>query len=152
MTIRPTQLKDIAGLKIVLDETELFPSDMLEEMLHGFLLDEDCPDIWLTAEIGGEVVGFCYAVPEQLTEGTWNMLAIAIHPGKQGAGIGKDLTKHLEAMLAESGQRILIVDTSGTDSFAATRRFYSNNGYAEEARIRDFWSDGDDKVIFRKAL
>ena len=46
----------------------------------------------------------------------------------------------------------MIVDTSGTDDFAMTRKFYSQNGYEEEARIRDFWADGDDKVIFRKAL
>jgi hypothetical protein len=33
-----------------------------------------------------------------------------------------------------------------------TRRFYRARGYAEEARIRDFYTFGEDKVIFRKAL
>jgi len=44
------------------------------------------------------------------------------------------------------------VETSGTADFAATRRFYRQNGYEEEGRIRDFWAAGDDKVIFRKPL
>jgi hypothetical protein len=46
----------------------------------------------------------------------------------------------------------LIADTSGTDDFAPTRAFYRKNGYAEEARIRDFWAKGDDKVVFWTAL
>lgn len=152
MNIRLTRQKDLDGIKAVLDETELFPSDMLDDMVGPFLNGQECPDIWLTVEAEGEVLGFCYTVPEQLTEGTWNMLAIAVHPAKQSGGVGAELTRHLEAMLFERGQRILIVDTSSTDEFAATRRFYAKNGYAEEARIRDFWAKGDDKIIFRKAL
>lgn len=50
------------------------------------------------------------------------------------------------------GVRILLADTSGTEDFAATRGFYAAKGYTEEARIRDFWAAGDDKVTFRKAL
>lgn len=67
-------------------------------------------------------------------------------------GCGGAIAKHLEAELKERGQRILIADTSGTDEFAQTREFYRKNGYAEEARIRDFWAAGDDKVVFWKSL
>lgn len=41
---------------------------------------------------------------------------------------------------------------SGLDSFELTRSFYRKNGYDEEARIRDFYRAGDDKIVFRKAL
>ena len=54
--------------------------------------------------------------------------------------------------LQAKGARILIADTSGTEAFAPPRAFYAANGYAEEARIRDFWATGDDKVVFWKAL
>jgi len=80
------------------------------------------------------------------------MLALAVHPHVQGKGYGAALVRAAEAHLREAGHRILIVDTSGTDDFAQTRAFYAHLGYAEEARIRDFWADGDDKVTFRKAL
>jgi hypothetical protein len=62
------------------------------------------------------------------------------------------LVKAAEQHLKDKGQRILIVETSGTDAFALTRKFYAQSGYDEEARIRDFWAPADDKVIFRKAL
>ena len=38
------------------------------------------------------------------------------------------------------------------EKFAATRAFYRKNGYEEEARIREFYNPGEDKIIFRKAL
>lgn len=37
MKIEPTRSEDIPALKLVADETGLFPSDMLPDMLAGFL-------------------------------------------------------------------------------------------------------------------
>ena len=100
----------------------------------------------------GLACGFCYAEPETLADGTWNMLAIAVHPDAQGKGCGAELCAALEATLGARGQRVLIAETSGTDEFAGTRAFYARAGYTEEARIRDFWGPGDDKVVFWKSL
>lgn len=152
MKIRLLQQQDIPGIKLILEETQLFPSDMLEDMVSGFF-DETGPEaLWLTCEDEGAAIGFCYSVPEQMTDGTWNMLAVAVLPSRQGQRIGGAIVRALEEMLREKGNRILIVDTSGVEEFAQTREFYRKNGYAEEARIRDFWALGDDKVTFWKAL
>jgi ribosomal protein S18 acetylase RimI-like enzyme len=149
MIIRPTTLDDVADLQQVVDATEMFPGDLLPGMFAGATEDGG---LWLTCELDGKAVGFCFAVPETFAEGTWNMLAIAVHPGVQGRAMGSALVQDLEARLKEQGQRILVVDTSGTDSFAGARAFYLRNGYAQEARIRDFWAAGDDKITFWKSL
>lgn len=149
--ITATTKDDIPALQIVVDRTELFPSEMLPEMLAPALAGET-KAFWLTCHVDGSPVGFCYTVPEELADGTWNMLALAVHPEFQGSGRGTALVEAAEQHLRSQGQRILLVDTSSTDGFALTRRFYEQNGYEEEARIRDFWSAGDHKVIFRKAL
>lgn len=152
MKIRPTKSEDIPALKLVLDDTELFPSEMLPDMVSGFLSNGGSEDVWLTCEVDGKAIGFCYATPEALTEGTWNMLAIAVLPEKQGSGAGGAIVRELESNLGENGHRVLIADTSGADEFAQTREFYRKNGYSEEARIRNLWAEGDDKVIFWKSL
>ena len=121
-------------------------------MLGEFLAGETTEEIWLTCEQEGEAIGFCFAVPEQLAEGTWNMRAIAVLPSVQRGGAGRLMVATLEEKLRAAGHRVLIADTSGTAEFELTRRFYQKNGYHEEARIRDFWAAGDDKVIYWKAL
>lgn len=150
--IEPTKRKNMAALQAVIEGTELFPSDMLPQMLDGFLLGADNPDIWLTCHLDGRVVGFCHAIPETLADGVWNMLAIAVLPKAQGHGCGQALMQYLEANFRAYKQRVLIADTSGTEAFAQTRAFYRKNGYTEEACIRDFWAVGDDKIVFWKKL
>lgn len=70
----------------------------------------------------------------------------------QGRGVGEAIMCYVEAALLVNGGRILLVETSGLPEFEGTRRFYSGIGYDEEARIRDFYQAGEDKVVFRKAL
>lgn len=152
LQIRPTTSDDLAALKLVLDGTELFPSEMLPDMVGGYLSGEDSDAVWLTCEADGTAIGFCYATPEALTEGTWNMLAIAVLPARQGRGAGGAIVERLESDLRNAGHRVLIADTSGVEEFADTRKFYLKNGYTEEARIRDFWAAGDDKVVYWKSL
>ena len=149
--LSPTTTEDIPALQKVLEGTGLFPSDMLPDMLAPALAGT-AEAVWLTCHLAGAAVGFCYSAPEELAEGTWNMLALAVRPDLQGQGLGRALPQAVETHLRTRGQRLLIVDTSGTPDFALTRRFYARNGYDEEARIRDFWGPNDDKVIFRKAL
>ena len=152
MIVKLTKQHDLAALQLVLDGTGLFPSEMLPDMLGEFLAGETTEEIWLTCEQEGEAIGFCFAVPEQLAEGTWNMRAIAVLPSVQRGGAGRLMVATLEEKLRAAGHRVLIADTSGTAEFELTRRFYQKNGYHEEARIRDFWAAGDDKVIYWKAL
>ena len=149
--IHPTTAADVSGLQRVLDGTGLFPSDMLPAMLAGFLNGAE-DELWLTCRLDGAPVALCYAAPEPFTASTWNMRALGVKPALQGHGLGARLVADLETRLRTAGARVLIVDTSGTDAFARARAFYEKVGYELEARIRDFWAPGDDKVTFRKHL
>lgn len=124
---------------------------MLDEMIAGFLDGQEPYSRWLTDTANPpRVVAYC--APEQMTEGTQNLYLIAVHPDAQSKGLGSRFLAHLEETLADTGTRILLVETSGTTEFERTRAFYDKNGYEREARIRDFYQSGDDKIIFRKAL
>ena len=153
--IRPVVPDDIPDLKRVIDATDMFPSEMLDDMIAGFFNDNENDEIWLTYDAsddqgGGQALAYCR--PEEMTDRTWNLLLIAVHPECQGEGIGAALMSHIEDQLAARKQRVLIVETSGTDALARTREFYRLCQYDQESRIRDFYADGDDKITFWKAL
>ena len=150
--IRKVIASDIEALKMVLDSSGLFPSEYLEEMMAEYLSDLASGEIWFTYVQDGQPVGFGYCVPEKLTDGTYNLLAIAVDKTVQGTGIGSKMVKYLEDELKRQQKRILIVDTSGSDDFALTRSFYLKAGYTNAATIKDFWKDGEDKVTFYKRL
>ncbi|MFL0692979.1 MAG: GNAT family N-acetyltransferase [Agrobacterium tumefaciens] len=149
--IRELNRDDLPEIKTIIDATELFPSSMLDEMVHQFLNDNEAKELWLVLT-NPQPLGVAYVAPEKLTDGTFNLQLIAVHPQQQGKGFGAELVAEVEKRLRALGARILLVETSGVDEFEPPRRFYLKNGYELEGRIRDFYQEGDDKVIFRKSL
>ncbi len=153
--IRFATPEDTDALLVLAGATGLFEADqlaelsqMLEQHFQGRITP---PGLWLT-DVDPQPVGVAYVAPERMTHGTWNLYLIAIHPDYQRQGRGTALLRDVEQMLTERGERVLLVETSGTDDFDYVRQFYRDRGYTEEARIRDFYIDGVDKVIFRKSL
>ncbi|MEO1084540.1 MAG: GNAT family N-acetyltransferase [Acidobacteriota bacterium] len=149
--IRLAQPSDVPMIGSIAEATELFPVEMLDDMIASFF-DGSVPDLWLVLKLNGEVVGFGFCEPERMTEGTWNLLAIGVLPDHQGAGGGAAIVAELEDRLRRLDARVLLVETLGTPEFERTRRFYLVNGFTEEARIRDFYEEGGDKVVFWKRL
>ena len=149
--IRPLVREDVSSLKGVIAANGLFPPDMLDQMVAPYLEGTGGEESWLTLDDDGPVA-LAYFVAERLTQGTWNLLLIAVHPDRQGRGLGTMLQTFVERTLANRGNRILLVETSGLPEFARTRAFYLGLGYEEEGRIRDFYQAGEDKIIFRKSL
>jgi ribosomal protein S18 acetylase RimI-like enzyme len=153
--IRLTTPDDTIALIALAAASGLFDpnqTDDLAQMLDKHFSDKDeTQDIWLT-DYDNEPVGIAYIAPERMTEGTWNLYLIAVHPDRQKQGRGKALLSYVEQMLMERGERILLVETAGTDDFEYVREFYRQNGYEEEARIREFYTAGVDKIVFSKAL
>ena len=152
LNIRPTVQTDTLHLKTVLNTIELFPSEMLDDMIADYLTNPESQDIWFTAEADNTPIAFGYCAPEMLTEGTYNLYAIGVKSDLHGKGIGHQMMTYLETQLKEKGHRILIVETSGGPDLAKTRKFYEDLQYTKEAVIRDFWSEGEDKVVYWKKL
>lgn len=120
-------------------------------MMSGYL-EQTSQDLWFVYEDETQIQSFGFCEPERMTEGTWNLLAIGVLPGLQGQGIGSEMMAYVEGKLAQQGERILLVETMGTPEFSETRAFYRKNAYTEEARIREFYEAGADKVVFWKHL
>ena len=93
----------------------------------------------------------CYG-PTPCTVGAFDVYWIVVDPRRRRQGIGAALMRFAEARIAQSGGRLIVVETSGRPLYEPTRRFYHTMGYREAARVRDFYDTGDDKVILTKTL
>jgi ribosomal protein S18 acetylase RimI-like enzyme len=153
--IRLTTIDDKTALIAVAAASGLFdPSqtdDLAQMIEEHFAENNETSDIWLTDE-DREPVGMVYVAPERMTQGTWNLYLIVVYPDRQRQGRGKALLQYVEQMLMARGERVLLVETAGTDDFEYVRQFYRQNGFEQEARIREFYAAGVDKIVFRKDL
>jgi ribosomal protein S18 acetylase RimI-like enzyme len=96
------------------------------------------------------LVGYACWGPTPATDRTWDLYWIAVDTALQGAGIGTILLEEVERRLVGQHARMLIAETSSRSDYAATRAFYARRGYAESARVRDFYAPGDDRIVFVK--
>lgn len=100
----------------------------------------------------GQVLGFAYFAPTAMTDRTWHLWWIAVGRHTQARGIGGELLRYVEEEIRRADGRILLVETSGMPHYELTRRFYVKHQYEQDAVLHDFYSDGDDMVVYRKRL
>jgi GNAT superfamily N-acetyltransferase len=98
------------------------------------------------------LLGYACFGPTPATEGTYDLYWLAVDPAAQGRGAGRGLVRWVEQELAARGARLLVVETSSRADYAHTREFYARGGYAEAARVRDFYASDDDRIILTTRL
>jgi len=105
-----------------------------------------------SAEAAGKVAGWICFGPTPCTVGTYDIYWIVVGSQSQRKGIGSTLLRHAETVIAGNGGRLAVVETSGRILCESIRGFYLAAGYSEQARVADFYSCGDDKILFTKRL
>ena len=151
--VRPATTADQPAIAAIITGCGLFPEDEAQGfigMLPGLLADPD--QHWLLTEQNGQTHGAAYFSLDGISQDVWNLWFIGLIRATQGQGGGSALIRAVEDNIRAKGARLLLVETSSLSTFTATRGFYDSRGYSEEARIRDYYATGDDKVIYRKAL
>ncbi|MDD5483015.1 MAG: N-acetyltransferase [Kiritimatiellae bacterium] len=156
MNIRAMTENDRAAVAEVIGSAGVFSAEeqrVAIEMIDSYLRrDGEDYDVAVAEDETGPAAGFvCYG-PTPLTEGVWDMYWLAVHGGRRKQGFGRALLAWLEKTAEEKKTRLIVVETSSTPPYAGTRRFYERMGYAETARIRDFYRPGDDRIIYCKYL
>ncbi|MCW1957936.1 MAG: GNAT family N-acetyltransferase [Mycobacterium sp.] len=158
-SIRIPTGSDVERIKQIAVAAGMFSPEeagFIDDMLAGFFDGSLAGHRWVVVDdTSGRASAAAHYAPEPFADRVWNLYFIAVAPDKQGHGLGCSLIHHLERELTARGDdvaRVLIVETSATDQYAATRTFYRNRGYREEARIRQFYGPADDKIVFWKSL
>ncbi|MDR1316023.1 MAG: GNAT family N-acetyltransferase [Spirochaetales bacterium] len=154
--IRAMKAEDREAVLSFLRETSMFSAGEIE-------VARELIDIWLdkpqqkdyliyTVCRGAAVAGYICFGPTPATGATWDIYWIAVAPPLQGRGLGGRLLRFAEDEIIRLGGRLIIIETSSTQRYSRTRDFYEKNGYIIEARIRDFYCPGDDRLIYVKRI
>lgn len=157
ITIRPTRAEDRNAIGDMLGKTGAFRPDEIEvalEVVDHFLHDtgQSDYDLYTGLDADGEVAGYVCFGPTPMTFGTYDLYWIAVDPSGLRGGIGSRLLGHAEQVMQSKGGRLLIAETSSQPSYDKTHSFYRKNGFREVARIADYYTPGDDLIIFGKYL
>lgn len=122
-------------------------------------LVKDCLDkgeesgyFFLFAEINGRSASYsCYG-PIPGTQSSYDIYWLATHNEYRGQGIGKILIAETEKRIAQQKGKNIYVETASKPQYEPTRKFYEKCGYIIEARLKQFYADNDDKLIYVKRV
>jgi GNAT superfamily N-acetyltransferase len=124
----------------------------VELVMEKLELGEASDYYFLFAELEGKPVAYtCYG-PIAGSEGAYDLFWIITHNDYRGKGIGRIILEKTHEAARQMGARLLIAETSSIEKYAPTRHFYLQMGYKLEAKIDDFYKEGDGKVFFTKRL
>jgi len=150
--MRPDDADAIVKLVVAADMFSLDESEVVRGLLDQFSAGSDEGYACLVDEQDEQLVGVACYQPKGPADRVWDLTVIAVTPELQGGGRGTTLLGRVEDDLRNRGQRLLLVDTSGTAQYDRTRDFYAKCGYTAVARVPDYWRDGDDLLVFVKRL
>ncbi len=111
-------------------------------------------DYWFRlAERDGQAAGYICFGPTPMTKSTYDLYWIVVDAKHRGQGIARALIADMEQELGKRGDHAQIrVETSQSEGYGAARKLYENLGYPETGRFKDFYSPGDDLIVFYKSL
>lgn len=145
------QIQDITARAGVFSEQEV---DSVRVMWTEYLAlgPEGSGYNFIVERDGDQVLGYAIYGYRDLTDGVYDLYWLAVDPNARRKSVGRELITACEKAVREDGGRMLIAETSGTPHYETTRKFYFGMGYQDEAVIKDFYSTGDDLVIFTKRV
>jgi len=153
--IREASLDDLDQIRGILSASSVFTADEEHEILNcvEHYLREPEGDEFLTYvhAVDGIVAGFI-SLGLGLGNKTYEVYWICVSPVHQGNGVGTKLLTFAESYAMRAEARILFVETSSKKEYGRARTLYEHGGYALSAVVRDYFDDGDDKVIYAKKL
>ena len=101
-------------------------------------------------ENDGRIFGYHCTGKRPLTDAVYDLYWIVADPEATEKGIGKKLLEHAEEFVRQNNGRWLLAETSSKESYTRTRNFYLRNNYTIVAEINDFYSIGDNLIVFGK--
>jgi D-alanine-D-alanine ligase len=155
--IRKMLEKDIPIIIRMLRDVGVFGNaeiNIATEIINSYLKNPDSRDYFsYVADYSvNRTIGYICFGQTPLTDGIYDIYWIAVDRRFQKIGVGGKLLNFAEDYVRSREGRKIIIETSSKKEYESARSLYKRAGYGEVARISDFYSSNDDKIIFGKDL
>ncbi|MFH1614190.1 MAG: GNAT family N-acetyltransferase [Planctomycetota bacterium] len=155
--VQRASLEDKAAVMSILSRTGFFRANELEiaeEVFDDAVTKGPEGDYqsFVAREEEHNTIGWVCFGPTPCTIGTFDVYWLAVDPQHQNRGVGSFLMQYAADFIENLKGRMIVVETSGNPRYQITRRFYEKTGYHRAASLKDFYADGDDKIIYVKYL
>lgn len=152
--IRSIKPSDVEGLEKLLKKIPNFNETEVKVAMELIEITVNNPDqtdynIFVYEE-DGKILGYHCTGKRPLTDAIYDLYWIVADPEHSGKGIGKNLLEHAENFVKERKGRWILAETSSKDSYLSTQSFYLRNNYTILSEIKDFYTVGDNLLIFGK--
>jgi GNAT superfamily N-acetyltransferase len=148
--------RDKTALLEILVACQMFRPDEIEvasEVLDEALRDAAAAHYQvLVAEADGQPVGWSCHGRVPLTDATYDLYWIAVHPSEQSRGVGRVLLAEVERLLLQAGARWLLAETSSSSIYDRTRAFYERAGFEIVGNVPQFYRPDDGRITFGKRI
>lgn len=147
---------DIQAVREIIVSTRFFYDHEVEiavELVEEWLKEgEACGYNFVFCDIDGRTVAYSCFGSDVMSKTCFDLYWIATHNDLRGKGVGRKVLEETERIARQMGCIILIAETSGLPHYEPTRAFYINTGFDLEAKIKDYYTIGDDKLFFTKRI
>ncbi|MBE0585607.1 MAG: GNAT family N-acetyltransferase [Desulfofustis sp.] len=153
ITIAPIKPKDREQLVQIIQRQKNFLKceiDIAIEVIDATFHPKEDYRVLAAADPQQRMLGFVSYGPIPLTENRFDLYWIAVDPQQGRHGIGTMLLAEMEKRLSGNTPVHIYIDTSSTEGYLPARRFYEKHGYEIAAHLKDFYRNGDDKIVYRK--
>lgn len=157
MHIRPYSSRDrgrihdiLAGGRTFTDEEVAVALSVIDDALRSPQADDYT--ILCAENEAGDVLGYVCFGPIPMTDRCYDLYWICVDRASKKRGIGTSLMLAMETDLKKRNARHIYIDTSSTPPYDDARSFYERHGYRTVSVSPDFYSQGDDKVVYRKVF
>lgn len=146
---------DLEQIEEIVESTGFFhsyevkiASEVAEEAIQKG--EEESGYHFIFIEENGKTIAFASYGEIPCTKNRYDLYWIVVHNNYRNKGLGSILLAEVEKEINESGGKSIYVETSSKEKYIPTRAFYTKNNYTVEAEMKDFYEDGDNKVVFIK--
>ncbi|VVB54040.1 Acetyltransferase (GNAT) family protein [uncultured archaeon] len=152
---RKFEPQDIVRIKSIASDVRVFIKDEVDEIANSIQHYEKFPEgdelLTYVYNVDGDVAGFV-SFGLGLGNKTYEIYWLGVSPTRQRAGIGSKILRFVEELVKSKGGRIIFIETSSKKDYEPARHLYERMGYVREGSVKDYFDDGDDKVVYSKRI